>query len=146
MPKELTDRIDQIEDWVKANEKEVKRDRLKFWGLKLPAILSSSASAAIPFFESNWGAVIAIAGTISIICVLLDGLTRPGKLLNVHLRAVHELRKLENDIKDEWEKGYLKGEDHNLLTAKIIESVQTERNKVGDYIKKAEAIENTEPG
>lgn len=101
MPAELRFHLSQLDHWAKDNQKEANNDKRNFWALKWPAILISSIagiSAALHFPT----VVPVIIGAIGSVCVALDGILQPGASHKIHLRAVYDIRELENDIATQW--------------------------------------------
>lgn len=136
MPPALAGQLKSLEDWALANRSDARRDTLRFWMLKIPAILVSASSGVFAYFKVD--AIAVVAGAIASLCVLIDGLNPGGALRNVHLRAFNELRKLEDTMLSNWQVGELRGKDRNLLAAEIIERAEDEKARINLYITAAE--------
>ena len=136
MPPALAVQLKGLEDWALANRSDASRDTLRFWMLKIPAILVSASSGVFAFFKLD--AIAVVAGAVGSLCVLIDGLNPGGALRNVHLRAFNELRKLEDTMMSSWQVGELRGKDRNLLAAEIIERAEDEKARINLYITAAE--------
>lgn len=128
--------IQSLERWATANEKDEKLDQIKFWSLKIPAMLASFLSAFSSFKQLALATQVA-AGVASI-CVLLDGFLQPGMLRNIHHRAFLELRELQHNLLDQWRIGLLEGENPKILAAKLIKSAMKERQRINAYLEKGE--------
>jgi hypothetical protein len=138
MPQTLEDQLSELESWAQANKRDAQWDATRFWSLKIPAILVSASSGIFAHFE--WQTFALIAGAIAGVCVLIDGLNPGGMLRNVHLRALHDLRNLQNEIVATWRIGSLEATDTESLTAKIIKGVQKKTRRIAAYIKDSETM------
>ncbi len=136
MPSALREEFRRVEDWAQANKKDARNDALRFWSLKIPAIVVSATTGVLAYYKVTGMAV--IAGAVGSFCVLMDGLNPGGTLRNVHLRAVNELRILQNRMRSRWDAGLLRGENPNLLAAEVIEMSAKEKERVNGYITAAE--------
>jgi hypothetical protein len=136
IPQFLIDQLSELEFWAMDNKQDARLDAIRFWVLKIPAILVA-ASAGI-FAHLDMPIVTLAAGAIASLCVLIDGLHPGGMLRNVHHRACHDLRNLQNDIGAHWRAGILDGEDSEKLAAKIIREIQVERKRIAGYLRDAE--------
>lgn len=136
IPQFLKDQLTEIEYWAVDNEKDARVDAIRFWVLKIPAIVVSASSGVFAHFDMPL--ITLIAGSVASLCVLVDGLNPGGMLRNVHLRVFHDLRNLQQDIGAQWRVGILDGKDKNKLAAEIIRGIQTERKRIADYLCDAE--------
>src|SRR5436309_7897404 len=100
MPKILKEQLLELETWAEENRKDARSDSIRFWVLKAPAILVSACGSVFAYFKL--GVVSVIAGAVSGLCVLLDGLNPGGQLRNAHYKAFLELRKLQQDMQAQW--------------------------------------------
>jgi|ERR1700722_801124 hypothetical protein len=136
MPPALEKQLRSLEEWAQANRRDAQNDAMRFWALKVPAILVSAGSGVFAYFKLDGIAV--VAGAIASLCVLMDGLNPGGALRNVHRRAFNELRQLQDSMASDWQVGELRGEAPNLLAAEIIESAAKEKDRINAYITTAE--------
>jgi len=136
MPAVLLDQIKALEKWALANRSDAKRDTVRFWMLKAPAIAVSASAGLFAYFKLE--AVAVVAGAIASLCVLMDALNPGGALKNVHTRAFNELRRLEESMVSDWDVGRLRKEDTGLLAARIIEASKKEKDRISAYITAAE--------
>jgi hypothetical protein len=136
MPTTLVDQIQNLETWAQDNKRDAKLDTFRFWMLKTPAILVSASSGIFAHFKLD--AVAVITGAIASLCVLIDALNPGGALRNVHLRAFHDLRRLEETMTSNWKVGDLRDENRDLLAATIIEAAKKEKDRIAADIRNAE--------
>ena len=133
LPRSVINYIKELEKWAQDNKKDEEKDRVKFWSLKVPAVLASIlASVGITPLVTT---VVAI---ISGICIALDGFIKPGMLRNVHHRAFFDLRGVQLDMRDKWTIGCLDKEDKKSLEKKIVEYAMSQRNRIQQYLMDAE--------
>jgi hypothetical protein len=136
MPNALKDQLTSLETWAQGNRRDSKWDAMRFWALKIPAIVVSAGSGVSAYFKLNSLAV--IGGAVASLCVLIDALNPGGALRNAHLRAFNDLRILQDRMKSEWQIGYLRNEDRDRLAAEIIEGATKEKKRISDDITNAE--------
>lgn len=140
MPKILRDQLRELETWAQENRSDARKDAIRFWVLKIPAVIISASAGIFAYFKWEAGAVIASA--IASICVLIDGLSPGGALRNSHYKAFLDLRKLQQSIQARWrvESWKATGEDaEKELAAKIIKNAQKEIERVATYLRDAES-------
>jgi hypothetical protein len=140
IPDIVVDEIMELEDWATQNLKDSKNERLRYWMLKLPALLASSGAGLFAHFHSDMPSL--IIGSLGSICVLIDGLYPSGTLRNVHLQAHHDLRALQQRMAAEWRIASLENNHHSSdqdsLAAQILKNAQQEKDRIGAYIRDAE--------
>ena len=129
----LTDQLSELEEWADENRKDARRDALLFWSLKVPAIFSAASSGVWAYL--GWTLPGIICGAIASFCILVDGIFPPGKLRNVHLRAVHDIRNLISSMTTEFRSSA--GESDEVAYGIIRES-ENERQRIAAYIRDAE--------
>jgi hypothetical protein len=140
----------QLEYWTLGNLQDARRDTLRFWLLKLPAILSSVSAGILAYLK--WDTPALMIGAVGSLCVLIDGVYPSGMLRNVHLRAVHDIRSLQNKIQADWLKGYASidkqgpslEQEIDKLTAKIVKNAQKESERIACYLRDAETSLGTQ--
>ncbi len=124
-----------LETWAQGNRRDAKWDTVKFWSLKIPAIVVSAGSGVFAYFKPG---VAVVGGAIASLCVLIDALNPRGALRNAHLRAFNDLRILQARMKSQWQVGFLRHEDRDTLAAEIIEGATKEKERINDAITNAE--------
>jgi hypothetical protein len=134
----IQEQLDVLELWVNHNTDQAKRDFIRFWAFKTPAIACSVSVAA---FESlKFGVVVIVLGVISAFCVGIDALFPGGRLHNVHKRAANEARRLQHDAIGRWRKAQLgKDADKRHAVSTILDFIQKERSRIDKYLTDAEA-------
>ncbi len=136
IPPQLRAFIGELEEWAEANERDVRRDTVRFWTFKLPAVVSSASAGLLAL--AHLEVVAAILAAVGSACVIIDAVNPGGQLRNAHLRAVYDLRELEHDATDKWRIGALKGTASSELAAEILEGARKVRDKVASDLKAAE--------
>jgi hypothetical protein len=134
----IQEQVDVLEAWVKHNADQAKRDFMRFWAFKIPAI---SCSVSVAAFESlGFGVVVIVLGVISAFCVGIDALFPGGRLHNVHKRAANEARRLQHDAIARWRKAQLgKDSERRQAVSTILDFIQKERSRIDKYLTDAEA-------
>jgi hypothetical protein len=136
--KELISEFEELEAWIALNAKAARRNSLRFWVLKIPAILATSCAGVFGYF--NLQAATVVSGAIGSICVLIDGLNPGGTLRNIHIRAVHDLRQLQDDVKAKLRYGIPGQDSLEGILGSIFGLVQSERRRIGAYLREAESV------
>ena len=120
---------------VEARRCEIKHqavwEGVKFWSLKVPAILAavgSGITAALGEFGVSLAVLIALLG----ICVALDGMIHPGAHRVALLRASEGLRNLKDSIEFWWDE--LKDNSPDDAAAQIIAKAEKQWKKIADYV------------
>jgi hypothetical protein len=134
---QISQEIQELEQWAALNERDARRDDRRFWMLKIPALVASSFAGVFGYFDLHAATI--LSGAVGSFCVLADGLNPGGMLRNVHVRAVFDLRQLENDLKTRLR--FLDPADDSLgrLRGEVSRAVQSERHRIGTYLKEAES-------
>jgi hypothetical protein len=146
MPLEMRKYLQQLEVWALANKKDAQRDTLKFWSLKAPAIMAASLSGVLGTLHLP-AAIPILIGVIGSICVAFDGIVHPGKMHAFHIRALCDLRTLENSIQNQWDIDRLRHINSGESAAKILEDAEKKRLEISEYLKDAEgSIQETRSG
>jgi hypothetical protein len=130
--------LENIEKWAQDNEREARQDRVNFWLLKAPAIILSAVSglgAAI----GDAKVLVIVVSTLAGVCVLIDGVVRPGRMRSVHWRAFSDLRLLQNRIESQWTSSILDGADPDKATSEVIKLADKEKERIGKYLAEIES-------
>jgi hypothetical protein len=135
---QMLDYLRNLEAWAEANKKDARRDSIKFWSLKGPAILVVSSSGLLATMHLPV-AIPLIFGLIGGLCVALDGVLRPGTLHKVHVRAVHDLLVLADNIQTQWNIADLSGKELRQAAAQILEDAEKKKQGIAVYLKIAES-------
>jgi hypothetical protein len=138
LPPVLEHVLSELERWAQDNRRDARHDSVRFWALKLPAILASAAAGVLGLLKLEL--VAAVAAAIATVCVLVDGVNPGGAVRNAHLRAVHDLRSLQQDMLSAWRMGNLRGADQTELAASLLDMADQGRHKVGNELRTAETM------
>jgi hypothetical protein len=115
----VDERIDELERWAVANEKDARGDRLWFWCLTVPSVVSAAGAGIFGFFE--WKAASLLIGAIGTACLTLNTLYPRGFLYNAHNKAVYDIRTLERDLRSRWQQQSLVASDTQTLNKAVAE-------------------------
>jgi hypothetical protein len=130
-----------LEEWALANKKDYERDLVRFWSLKLPAIVCAATISGLEGF--GFHAAVSVLGIVSAICVAVDAALPRGLLYNVHRRAFNELRNVNANIRNQWNIAKVKTEDdpsaRRAAVIAILDYSQRERERINKYLTDAEA-------
>jgi hypothetical protein len=135
-PSQLSHQMRALRCWAESNRLLARSDLVKFWALKLPAILVSATAAVLAHLGLNDTSV--VAGAMAAACGLIDGLNPRGAQRSCHLRAQNEINSLVVSMASQWRIGALRGEDANTLAAFIIDQSECERKRISAYLNTAE--------
>ena len=138
MPPQMVEYIEGLKAWADANKKDARRDSIKFWSLKGPAIVVASSSGLLATLHLSTTISI-LFGLIGGICVALDGIIRPGIMHKTHIRAVHDLLFLANNIRSQWNISYLSGKHSGPNAAEILETAEKKKQEIACYLKAEES-------
>jgi hypothetical protein len=133
VPQEISDQIDLLRGWQANLEVHERRQIFLSRLLKIPIILSTSCAGLFVFLQ--WYATIAVSGAMASLCVLVDSYFASKKTFT---RAIYDIRILENRIKIDWDVAMLEYRATDKAAAKLLDSIQAERQKIAAYLKDAE--------
>jgi hypothetical protein len=135
IPEELQTVLSELESWALANRRDARRDFAHFWMLKTPAIFASASAGIWDHFGLTGVGV--VSGAIASLCVIMDGVQPKGQMRNTHMRAYHEIRRLESKLVDQWR---LRSRDVSAQDTvnKIIRAAIPERERIAKYVEQVE--------
>jgi hypothetical protein len=136
MPDELRQFLAEVEQWVRDNQRDARSATIRFWALKTPALLSASAAGILG--ATGLRTTAAVLAAVASLCVLIDGVYPGGLLRNAFMRAVHELRALQNQVVADWRVGSLRGSEQRALAADILAKAQDRYQAIADELRTAE--------
>jgi len=139
MPEILRRQVTEIEVWATANNRDATRESLRFWALKIPAIVGAGTAGLTGFL--GWEIACLVIGGLASACVLVDSLNPAAKLRNAHLAAVHDLRQLQQDMTETWNVNAWRlttREERLELASTIISDAQPELDRIGTALELAE--------
>jgi hypothetical protein len=136
----IDEQIEDLERWAAANLKQDRNDRLRFWILRGVTFLGAAGAAVaagltLPTLAVGLGAAAALA-------IAIDS-AWPAAFRNPTLRAVHDLRELQNTLKLRWDKVRLAHPDPTAPqrvahAMAMLDAVQAKREEIGKYLVRAE--------
>lgn len=137
----INEQLKILEEYAGYNLGQAKKDRLRFWAFKLPALLCAASTAA--FEALGTGSAVIVLGVISAICIGIDAAWPGGMLHDVHLRAARETRRLQQTVLTEWRKAYLQSPKSSkslqATASELLSTIQKERQRIDKYVTDAEA-------
>ena len=134
----IQNQLDVLEEWIGRNSKMARRDSIRYWIFKIPAIICTVSVTAFEVF--GYGQVNVVLGVVAAFCVAVDAAFPGGQLHNAHKRAANEARRLQHNAIGKWQKAQL---DTNVSLEEaartIIDYIQRERTRIDKYVTDAEA-------
>ncbi|HEY3493990.1 MAG TPA: hypothetical protein VGK73_04860 [Polyangiaceae bacterium] len=136
----IDDQIEDLERWALVNLRQDRNERIRFWVLRGVALLGSAGAAvAAGLAASRLSVGLGVAAALA---VAVDS-AWPPSFRSPALRAVHDLRELQNTLKLRWDKVRLA---HPDLTAPqrvahamaMLDAVLAKREEIGKYLVRAE--------
>jgi hypothetical protein len=134
----IKEQLDFLSKWADSNSDFAKKDRFRYWVLKVPALVSTVSVSALEAF--GYGQTVILAGVIAAFCVGIDAAFPGGQLHNIHKRATNEIRRLQHDVLTKWRQAQL-GPKEELVSAAqaILKDIQENRARIDTYVTEAEA-------
>jgi hypothetical protein len=136
----IDDQIEDLERWALVNLRHDRLDRIRFWVLRGIALLGSAGAAVAaglvaPKLAVSLGAAAALA-------IAIDS-AWPVPFRSPALRAVHDLRELQNTLKLRWDKVRLAHPDPTAPqrvahAMAMLDAVLAKREEIGKYLTRAE--------
>lgn len=138
----IDEQIQDLERWAEANLARDRRGKLRFWLLRGLAF-AGAAGAALTANLGHAQPTIAFSA-LAALCVAVDAAWPADSFRNVHQRAVHDLRELQNTLKLRWDKVRLAHPDpaaaqRTAHALALLDQVQSKREEIGKYLGTAEA-------
>jgi len=138
----IDEQIQDLERWAEANLARDRRTKWRFWVLRGLAFASAVAAA----LTANLGHAQPTIGfsVLAALCIAVDAAWPTDSIRNVHQRAVHDLRELQNTLKLRWDKVRLAHPDpaaaqRTAHALALLDQVQSKREEIGKYLGTAEA-------
>ena len=138
----IDEQIQDLERWAEANLARDRRAKTRFWVLRGLAFASTAAAA----LTANLGHTQPTIGfsVLAALCIAIDAAWPTDSFRNVHQRAVHDLRELQNTLKLRWDKVRLAHPDpaaaqRTAHALALLDQVQNKREEIGKYLGTAEA-------
>lgn len=136
----IDDQIEDLERWAAANLKQDRSERIRFWVLRGVTFLGASGAAVAAGLAL--GKLAVGLGATAALAIAIDS-AWPVAFRNPALRAVHDLRELQNMLKLRWDKVRLAHPDPTAPqrvahAMAMLDAVQAKREEIGKYLVRAE--------
>jgi len=136
----IDDQIEDLERWALVNLRQDRADRIRFWLLRGVALLGSAGAAVAAGLAAPRLAV--GLGICAALAVAIDS-AWPAAFRSPAVRAVHDLRELQNTLKLRWDKVRLAHPDPTAPqrvahAMTMLDAVLAKREEIGKYLVRAE--------
>jgi hypothetical protein len=136
----IDDQIEDLERWAAANLRQDRSDKVRFWLLRGITFLGASGAAVAAGLAL--GKLAVGLGAAAALAIAIDS-AWPVAFRNPSLRAVHDLRELQNMLKLRWDKVRLAHPDPTAPqrvahAMAMLDAVQAKREEIGKYLVRAE--------
>jgi hypothetical protein len=134
--KAIDEQIEDLERWALANLRQDKNEKIRYWLLRGIAFLGAAGSAVAAGLLANKVALVLSA--LAALAMAIDS-AWPTTSKNPSLRAVHDLRELQNSLKIRWDKVRLAHPDPSAPqrvahAMAMLDQVQAKREEIGKYL------------
>ncbi len=134
--KAIDEQIEDLERWAEVNLRQDRNDKVRYWLLRSAAFLGSAGAAVAAGLLATKVALVLAA--VAALAVAVDS-AWPSSQKSPALRAVHDLRELQNSLKLRWDKVRLAHPDpmapqrvaHAMA---MLDAVQAKREEIGKYL------------
>jgi hypothetical protein len=133
----LNEQIADLERWVRANLRYERRAMLRFWLLRVPAVLCALLALVVVAF----GAPQALAGLAAAVALLsvVDAAFPGGSVRSPLRRALYDLRQLQNSAKLRWDRVRLAHPDPGspkrvAYAWALLDLIGTKRENISKYL------------
>jgi hypothetical protein len=138
--KAIDEQIEDLEHWALVNLRQDKNEKIRYWLLRGLAFLGAAGAAVAAGLLATKAALV-LAG-LSALAVAIDS-AWPTTSKNPSLRAVHDLRELQNSLKLRWDKVRLAHPDPHAPqrvahAMAMLDQVQAKREEIGKYLSSAD--------
>jgi len=136
----IDEQIADLEHWAEVNLIQDRNDKIRFWLLRGITFLGASGAAVAAGLASTRVAV--GLGAAAALSIAIDS-AWPAAFRSPAMRAVHDLRELQNMLKLRWDKVRLAHPDpgaHQRVAhaMAMLDAVQAKREEIGKYLVRAE--------
>jgi hypothetical protein len=136
----IDEQIEDLERWALVNLRQDRADRVRFWLLRGVALLGSAGAAVSAGLSSPRLAV--GLGVAAALAIAIDS-AWPAAFRSPAVRAVHDLRELQNTLKLRWDKVRLAHPDPTAPqrvahAMAMLDAVLAKREEIGKYLVRAE--------
>jgi len=136
----IDEQIADLERWAEVNLIQDRNDKIRFWLLRGITFLGASGAAVAAGLASTRIAV--SLGAVAALAMAIDS-AWPAAFRSPSMRAVHDLRELQNMLKLRWDKVRLAHPDAGAPqrvahAMAMLDAVQAKREEIGKYLVRAE--------
>jgi len=136
----IDEQIADLERWAEVNLIQDRNDKIRFWLLRGITFLGASGAAVAAGLASTRVAV--GLGAAAALAMAIDS-AWPAAFRSPSMRAVHDLRELQNMLKLRWDKVRLAHPDAGAPqrvahAMAMLDAVQAKREEIGKYLVRAE--------
>jgi hypothetical protein len=139
--KAINEQIEELERWALINVRHDRNERLRFWVLRGVAFLGAAGGAvSVALTNAKLGVGLS---AVAALAVAIDA-AWPAPFRNPAMRAVHDLRELQNTLKLRWDKVRLAHPDPSAPqrvahAMTMLDAVQAKREEIGKYLASADS-------
>jgi hypothetical protein len=130
-----------LEAWASSNLSASRRDFVRYWIMKVPALLCGLGVAGAKQLGLG-DTIVAVLGLVSTFLISVDAVWPGGLAFNAHRRAASEIRRLQMDSSSAWNEAKLMhGSNPDKLRASaidILRIIRDERTRIDQQITAAE--------
>jgi hypothetical protein len=137
----IDEQIEELERWAMINVRHDRNERVRFWVLRGVAFLGAAGGAvAVALATPKAGVALS---ALAALAITIDA-AWPAPYRNPAMRAVHDLRELQNTLKLRWDKVRLAHPDPNAPqrvahAMTMLDAVQAKREEIGKYLASADS-------
>ncbi len=133
----LNEQIEDLERWVRANQRGERWESIRFWALRVPAFASALVATAAGSY-GDLRVVVGVAGAVALL-VVIDSAWVVAMAQNPLVRALRDLRRLQNTAKLRWDRVRLAYPDptsaNRIARAlTLLDAIQAKRESIGRYL------------
>jgi hypothetical protein len=138
--KAIDEQIEDLERWAVANLRQDRNEKIRYWLLRGVAFLGAAGAAVAAGLLATKAALVLAA--LAALSVAIDS-AWPSVTKSPSLRAVHDLRELQNSLKLRWDKVRLAHPDPQAPqrvahAMAMLDQVQAKREEIGKYLASAD--------
>jgi len=138
--KAIDEQIEDLERWAVVNLRQDRNDKIRYWLLRSVAFLGAAGAAVAAGLVAHKAALVLAA--LAALAVAVES-AWPSAVKSPGLRAVHDLRELQNSLKLRWDKVRLAHPDPHAPqrvahAMAMLDQVQSKREEIGKYLVSAD--------
>ena len=136
-----------LREYSDQADKEALVDKVKYWTLKIPAIVASALAGI--FGALHLDIAVIVSACVGTLAATIDSIYPRGMLHNVHRRAANDLALFASKIRTEWQAACVQcdrsPDQLKPIFAKALTDANGERERVQTYVTAAEASLDAKP-